>query len=223
MKKPSWKSFCQGYTRFVENQGFAIIVTTCVAVITATALWTGRSKPTPQSPSLPQATAFPASLSIQEHLPSATHVIRPAATPDPTEWYNPLSDCIVLRPYHESRMVQSGVTGVWHVHHAVDLAADKGEPVCAIADGIVADCSDDSADGAWVLLTHADGTESRYASMALLAALQPGDQVRAGQTLGFASDTMCCEADLGPHLHLEVFRQGTPTDPLVLLQHNNSH
>lgn len=223
MKKCSWKSFCRGYTRFVENQGFAVIVTVCVAVITGTALWTGRSDSAPVPPAATQGTSLPAALAMQERLPSATPMIMLAASAAPLQWQLPLKDVVVLRPYHESRMVQSGVTGVWQVHQAVDLAADRGEAVCAMADGVVEDCSENSADGAWVLLKHADGTQSRYASMAMLSALQPGDKVRAGQTIGFASDTMRSESDLGPHLHLEVRRSGAHVDPMTLISDRNTN
>lgn len=211
-----WKRFRDAYTRFAEGKGFALLVTLCVAVITGTAIWTGSSEEPYIAPTPPVSDEQHASVLMQQSL-------RSAATPTPLPasrqllWQPPLPEVHVVRGYSASTMVCSGVTGVWALHEAVDLRAGLGDPVCAMADGIVSACGSDKLLGSWIEIRHEGGYVSRYAGLEMLGALQNGDQVRAGQTVGFAGNGMLEETDLGPHLHLQLLLNGKAVDPLSIL------
>lgn len=210
-----WKQFAQGYQRFVEKQGFPIIMTVCIAVIVFSAVWSGRMEVKVPSPTPPVDQAQSAAHLQQQSLADAM-----TPTPSPTEkpviWRAPLEKVKVLRGFNASRLQQSAVTGVWQLHDAVDLAADTGALVCAMGDGVVLACGEEGVKGAWVLIDHGSGVTAEYAGMSLLSALREGDPVQAGQTIGFAGNGVLNETDLAPHLHLRVTRDGQAVDPLLL-------
>lgn len=205
----------EGYIRFVEKQGFPIIVTVCVAVITATALWTGQQEEAYVAPTPPVAADISAAQLLQQSLREAA-----TATPAPTEaprlWTPPLEEFSVLQGFSTDKMVPSGVTGVWSIHAAADLQAERGAQVHAVSDGTVIAAGDDPLLGVWLRIDHGDGYESLYAGMALAGAYITGDEVDAGDVIGFVGDGLLEETDLGPHLHLAVTQEGQPVDPLRL-------
>lgn len=213
--KQRMKRFSQRYQQFVEKQGFPIIMTACIAVIVLTAVWSGRMDETIPAPTPPVDQAQSAAQLEQQSL-SDVQTPAPAPSPTPAMWSQPLAKLTVLRGFDATRMTQSAVTGIWQLHDAVDLAADMGEIVFAIADGVVIACVDDGIQGAAVTIDHGSGVVSYYASLAQHAGLRPGDPVSAGQTIGFAGNGLLGETDLGPHLHLRVTRDNHAVDPLLL-------
>ena len=212
-----WKKVNKGWQHLMEGHGFAALVTICVAVIVFTAVWTGRSEPTPIIPDLPVSDGYQASSLQQQSLREAATSTPPPET-QPIRWQPPLEELNVLRSYTADVMTLSGVTGLWQIHPGVDLAAEAGTPVVAMADGKVTSCGEDNLRGFYVELAHQDGYVTRYEGLALLNAIREGDPVKAGQTLGFAGNAVLDETDLGPHLHLQALQNGIPVDPLSLLE-----
>lgn len=210
-----WKQLAQGYQRFVEKQGFPIIMTVCVAVIVFSAVWSGRMETDLPSPTPPMDQAQSAAQLQQQSIADAL-TPTPSPTATPTVWRAPLEKITVLRGFDATRLQQSAVTGVWQLHDAVDLAADTGALVSAMGDGVVLACGEESVQGAWAVIDHGGGVTAKYAGMSLLSALRQGDPVRAGQTIGFAGSGMMEETDLPAHLHLRVTRDGNAVDPLLL-------
>lgn len=204
------------YQRFVERQGFAIVMTACIGVIVLTAVWSGRNEETLPVPTPPVDQAQEAAQLQQQRLAEAA-TPTPAPSAAPETWQCPLKTCQVLRPFDITRMSRSAVTGLWQVHDGVDLKAEAGEAVRAMADGTVVSCAAEGVTGGTVTVEHG-GVTATYAGMAMLAGLRPGDPVEAGQTLGFAGDGMVGETDIETHLHLSVIRDGQAVDPMLLLR-----
>jgi murein DD-endopeptidase MepM/ murein hydrolase activator NlpD len=61
-----------------------------------------------------------------------------------------------------------------------------------------------------VSIEHGGGIETRYGHMSQIA-VTPGEQVRAGEIIGFVGST---GRSTGPHLHYETRIDGHPVDPL---------
>lgn len=201
--------------RFFASHGFALLVTICVAIIAATALWTRRSPTLIACATPPAGDGVDAASLWQQPLPAATPTALPS--PAPALWVAPLSEYRLVRGFSGDTMAPSGVTGLWAVHQAVDLAAPAGSPVAAVADGRVKASGTDDFCGVWIEIAHAGGIVSRYEALKLLGACQVGDPVRAGQTIGFVGNSHLGEADLGPHLHLQIIRNDCSVDPFDLL------
>ena len=105
------------------------------------------------------------------------------------------------------------VTGERHNHSGVDFAAPAGTPIRAAAPGRVQFAGARGGYGNLVIVEHADGTETWYAHQRDLA-VRAGQEVGAGAVLGTVGST---GRSTGPHLHLEVRKDGKPVDPLPLL------
>lgn len=99
-------------------------------------------------------------------------------------------------------------------HPAVDYAATVGTPVRAVAGGrvVFADWSHDG--GHTIAVQHPGGYLSVYKHNDRLLK-QAGDPVRAQEAVALSGDTG--EVTSGPHVHVELWRDGTALDPAALL------
>lgn len=104
-------------------------------------------------------------------------------------------------------------TGEPEFHAGLDLAAPRGTPVRAAADGTVEFSGRRGDAGNLVEIAHGDGTRTRYAHLDSTR-VRAGDPVRAGEVLGAVGST---GRSTGPHLHFAVERDGRPIDPKPLL------
>ncbi|MCA9363607.1 peptidoglycan DD-metalloendopeptidase family protein [Candidatus Kaiserbacteria bacterium] len=96
-----------------------------------------------------------------------------------------------------------------HGYNAVDLGASVGAPIRAAAAGdvIVAKGSGyNGGYGLYVVVHHANGTQTLYAHMSSLA-VALGDSVSQGETIGYVGNT---GRSTGPHLHFEVRGASNP-------------
>jgi septal ring factor EnvC (AmiA/AmiB activator) len=100
-------------------------------------------------------------------------------------------------------------------NNGVDIAAQLGTPVRAVAKGRVEYTSADYASyGPIVILNHGDGFFTLYAHLSeILVAV--GQEVSAGQIVGRVGDTGSLK---GPILHFEVRKGGTALNPEDWLQ-----
>jgi len=210
------RSFSARYVRFVEQQGFMIILMVCVAVIAGTAVWTNQPAESPPVPTPPVGDAASVAQLQQQSLAEAA-TPTPSPTAAPQVWQAPLETVSVLRGYDATRMARSGVTGLWQIHDAVDLRCADGDTVFAMSDGVVTAVCDKGLQGACVTIDHGKEITAHYAGMALHAGLRAGDPVEAGQIIGFAGNEVLDETDMETHLHLRVTRNDQAIDPLTLL------
>lgn len=94
-------------------------------------------------------------------------------------------------------------------HFGVDIAGREGADVVAAGPGEVAFAGQDETFGNLLIVRHADGWETRYGHNKNLLVAQ-GDTVRAGQVIALLGSTGKSSA---PHLHFEVYHDGTAMDP----------
>ncbi len=216
-KRFAFRFIRERYAAFAEKQGFAIIITVCVAVITGTALWTRQTDAPYVAPTPPNVADVSAARLMQQPLSQATTPApAPTCTPVVRQW--PVQSRTVLRGFDDAHMVVSGITGIYAVHDAVDLSCGVGEAIRSPTDGTVTACGEDGLLGAWVTVSDGGDLAFTCAGMAMLAAVRPGDAVRAGQTLGFGGNGVLHEGDMPPHLHLRVTEKGRAVDPLPLFE-----
>ncbi|HMO68273.1 MAG TPA: M23 family metallopeptidase [Novosphingobium sp.] len=106
------------------------------------------------------------------------------------------------------------VLGSRRAHNGVDLAAPTGTPIYAAADGTVSKVEWFSSYGLYVALEHGGEIQTRYGHMSRIN-VQPGQQVRKGDVIGFVGST---GRSTGPHLHYEVRIAGAPVNPIPYMQ-----
>lgn len=217
--KKAFLKIRNSYVRFVEKQGFPIIVTLCIAIITTTALWRTQHDVPPVSPTPPVIENVLAAQLMQQSLRSAA-TGTPAPTSTPQRWISPVPQAEVLCAFSAEQMIQ-GSSGLWAIHDAVDLKIASGEQIFAMSDGIVTASGNDQLQGAWIDIKHGDKITAHYAGMHMLGSYIPGDDVRLGEVIGYAGNTMANERSLGPHLHLRVIENGVAIDPIPLWENVN--
>lgn len=156
----------------------------------------------------------------QIQVPSTTPSTQ-ATTPPPTErkplkTTSPVSGD-AISGYSMEALSYNQTTRDWRVHNGVDLAAEAGTEVLAAADGQVNTVFQDDAMGYTVVIRHADGYTTKYASLSEDVLVSPGEVVTIGQTIGYAGDTALVESTLGTHVHFGVTYNDEPMDPAEFL------
>ena len=103
-------------------------------------------------------------------------------------------------------------------HKGIDFQARTGDPVLAVADGVVSFAGVRSGYGNTVEIDHGNGYVTRYAHNAGLER-QVGDLVRAGQEIARAGSS---GRSTGAHVHFELWQNGVVVNPRKFLGHNNA-
>ena len=98
-------------------------------------------------------------------------------------------------------------------HPGLDIAAGKGTPVRATADGTVQSVGYAGNYGNSIVIDHGFGIAERFGHLSGYA-VQAGQQVRRGAVIGYVGST---GRVTGSHLHWEILFNGRPINPLQLL------
>lgn len=104
--------------------------------------------------------------------------------------------------------------GTTAMHTGVDLRGSSGTPVRATGPGIVIHASTNGGYGKMVEIDHGNGVTTIYAHLSSLL-VEVGQAVQVGTVIGRVGST---GRSTGPHLHYEVNRDGSPTDPMPYLR-----
>jgi murein DD-endopeptidase MepM/ murein hydrolase activator NlpD len=105
-------------------------------------------------------------------------------------------------------------TGEEGFHKGLDFAGTAGEPVVAVAAGVVTWAGERSGYGTLVEINHGNGYVTRYAhNQSALVAV--GQTVTRGEHIALMGST---GHSTGPHVHFEVLHNGTQIDPLIYVK-----
>ena len=133
------------------------------------------------------------------------------------------------RVYPQGRPVNSGwissyfgkrtdpFTGKPANHTGIDFAGKLGDPITAVADGVVTWSAKRYGYGVMVEINHGNGYSTRYAhnSENLVAV---GDEVKKGQTVAHMGET---GRATGPNLHFEVLKNGRRVNPVNFIRESS--
>lgn len=127
-------------------------------------------------------------------------------------WVRPaagrISDTMRMRDRHP-------VTGERRMHYGLDIAPGCNAPIYAASAGIVTRAGAASGYGNAIDIDHGGGLSTRYGHMYDAGVLaRVGQRVTAGQLIGRVGSS---GGSTGCHLHFEVRRDGTATDPQAFL------
>lgn len=95
------------------------------------------------------------------------------------------------------------------VHKGIDFAGREGDPVLAVAAGIVTFAGRRAGFGRLVEITHGNGYVTRYAHCKDVE-VGVGEMVRKGDPVATIGNS---GRSTGPHVHFEVLRNGRQIDP----------
>jgi murein DD-endopeptidase MepM/ murein hydrolase activator NlpD len=131
----------------------------------------------------------------------------------------PVSGEVVLE-FAKDKLVYSKTLEEWRTHLGVDLAADRGTPVVAVADGVVCDVRNEQYYGITVVIDHGDGLKTLYRNLASDDTVVVNQKVRQGEIIGSVGNTAMDESSEPPHLHFEVLKDDANVDPMAYLPNN---
>ncbi len=95
-------------------------------------------------------------------------------------------------------------------HYGVDIAAKENEPIKAALDGTVLFSGWTSETGNTIQIQHSNNLVSAYKHCSVLMK-KAGQYVKAGEVIAVIGNSG--EQTSGPHLHFELWYNGTPIDP----------
>lgn len=95
-------------------------------------------------------------------------------------------------------------------HYGVDIAAPESEPVKATLDGTVISASWSPEAGYVMQLQHSNNLVSVYKHNSVLLK-KTGQFIKAGEPIAIVGSSG--EQSTGPHVHFELWYNGTPVDP----------
>ncbi|WP_325284023.1 M23 family metallopeptidase [Sphingomonas sp.] len=135
-----------------------------------------------------------------------------------TQWFDPrgVGERKGMMAMPVSARVSSGfgwrrhpVLGFRRLHKGMDFAAPHGSPIRAATDGVVGFAGRNGGYGNFVKLVHGGGLATGYGHMSRIA-VRRGERVSRGEVIGYVGST---GLSTGPHLHYELWRNGTPINP----------
>ena len=121
-------------------------------------------------------------------------------------WPSPVSNHVTSR--YGTRL--HPIYHTYRTHNGIDIGASYGSNVLAADGGKVTTASYNSSYGYYIIINHGNGTSTLYAHMSKLL-VSAGTTVSQGQVIGLVGST---GISTGPHLHFEVYVNGSRTNPL---------
>ncbi len=133
------------------------------------------------------------------------------------------------RVYPQGRPVGSGwlssyfgkrtdpFTGKPANHTGIDFAGKFGDPITAVADGVVTWSADRYGYGIMVEINHGNGYATRYAHNSENL-VEVGDEVKKGQVVAHMGET---GRATGPNLHFEVLKNGRRVNPVNFIRESS--
>lgn len=106
--------------------------------------------------------------------------------------------------------------GSWGFHYGLDMAAPRGTPVKAAAQGVVVEAHYTNGFGNMVLISHSNKLKTRYAHLSKID-VKPGQFVEQGHCVGRVGNTGYTRGKNGVHLHFEVLVYGKQINPTYFL------
>jgi murein DD-endopeptidase MepM/ murein hydrolase activator NlpD len=111
--------------------------------------------------------------------------------------------------------VFSQTMGDYRTHLGVDIEAELGTNVLAVADGVVTNVWDDPFMGTCISIEHSGNAVSIYKNLnpVVEEGIVIGCEVKAGDVIGVIGESAMNEVAQEPHLHYELKIGNKPVDP----------
>ena len=119
--------------------------------------------------------------------------------------------------FAKDKLVYSKTLEEWRTHDGLDLAADRGTPVKAAADGVVSEIKNDPRFGVVIIIDHKDGVKTVYSNLASDDMVTSNQKVKQGDIIGSVGNTAAFESAEQSHLHFEVLEDNVSVDPVAYL------
>lgn len=243
---PNNKVSMKGILSFIEKRGYYIVIILCLAIILTTAIYVttyniGSDKELDYQGTLPDeitddtlaqsgtliqpavdvsvvAEAKPEENKVSGNTVTAVNATVPTA---PTKFTTAPVFGQITFEFSLDRLVYSKTLEEWRTHSGVDISADRGTAVKAVADGIVSEIKHDPRYGFAVIIDHQNGLKTLYANLAESDAVSTNQRIKQGDNIGNIGNTAAFESVEPPHLHFEVLKNNSGVNPVSYLPENS--
>lgn len=140
----------------------------------------------------------------------------PPANEQTESYVMPVSEYTAGQQFSD-KLVFNQTLKQWRTHNGVDFIAAKDSEVKAVYGGEVTSVENTTLEGTVVTVKQTDGITAIYKSLGSDVKVEAGQTVKAGDVIGYVSETMVTEKSEGAHLHLEMKKDGKYVDPLEYL------
>lgn len=121
---------------------------------------------------------------------------------------------IIIRKDHRGDGLFASARSGRRIHQGLDLLADVGTPVCTAKSGEIVSAAQNKGMGKYIIIRHRDHLITIYGHLSNIF-VRKYDYVRQGQVIGSVGKTGNARAaDMLPHLHFEIRKNGVALDPL---------
>lgn len=129
---------------------------------------------------------------------------------------NPVEEGYLLKGYDIDMPVYSITMNDYRVHAGIDIYAEPGTPVVAMAEGEVQNVYNDPMMGNCISVKHPNGIVSYYMGLSdeVCDGIEIGAPVFCGQKLSSVGDSTLIEIGEESHMHFEVKVDNKYADPL---------
>lgn len=168
---------------------------------------------TPREETPPEETEAPTEEPVEA--PASTPA-PPAPAPQQLQFVWPVSGEVEV-PHSLDQLIWNRTMGDFRTHAGIDIRAELGETVLAIAQGTVSRIWQDDMLGTALLIDHGDGLHSLYANLSEVPIVEEGQWVSMGTPIGAVGRTALAKSGTVHTLHLEIIDNGQQVDPLNFL------
>lgn len=122
-------------------------------------------------------------------------------------------DGTTVTVFSTSELMYDSTMNDWRTHAGIDIQAAEGDTVKTAAAGTVQSVTKDELMGNTVVIAHSGGYTTQYSSLMDAPPVSEGQQLAAGDVIGYVGTTAAAEIETGPHIHFSVSKDGKLIDP----------
>ena len=123
----------------------------------------------------------------------------------------------IIHGFSDGALVKNESTGDWRTHNGTDIAAEGGNEIAAINNGVVTAVYADALWGTVIEIDHGNLVTAKYCGLSPAGTVEKGEVVSSGQIIGQLG-TIPVEGRDKPHLHIEIRSGGVLINPMDILE-----
>ena len=124
----------------------------------------------------------------------------------------------IMKDFAIDTLIYSNTLEEWTTHSGIDIKANKTTIVVASEKGIVESIKTDPRYGLTITIAHTNGFKSIYSNLLTTEFVSEGETVEKGQTIATVGESSSFEIADEPHLHFEIYKDGTQVNPTIYLK-----
>ena len=124
----------------------------------------------------------------------------------------------ISKDYAIDTLIYSNTLEEWTTHSGIDIKADKTTIVTSAEDGVVESIKNDPRYGLTITISHRNGFKTIYSNLLTTEFVTENQTVEKGQTIATVGESSSFEIADEPHLHFEMYKDGTLVNPTIYLK-----